>query len=102
MADMLTARLDDTDPSGFRTAETPTEEFDGEHVVTSAFIEFETAAGRGKGHLRLRDELGWTLLTTCRSSRATRSVKAPTVRWAPCTARIRTGGHGPRSASTRI
>ncbi|MFV8050302.1 flavin-containing monooxygenase [Mycobacterium sp. 48b] len=64
IADMLTARLHDTDPSGFRTAETPTEEFDGEHVVTSAFIEFETAVGRGKGHLRLRDELGWTLLTT--------------------------------------
>ncbi|OLO98983.1 FAD-dependent oxidoreductase [Mycolicibacterium porcinum] len=64
IADMLTARLNDTDPSGFRTAEAPTEEFDGEHVVTSAFIEFETAVGRGKGHLRLRDELGWTLLTT--------------------------------------
>lgn len=64
IADMLTARLNDTDPSRFRTSETPTEEFDGEHVVTSAFIEFETAAGRGKGHLRLRDELGWTLLTT--------------------------------------
>ncbi|MGW4096917.1 flavin-containing monooxygenase [Mycobacterium sp. NPDC004974] len=64
IADMLTARLADTDPSGFRTAETPTEEFDGEAVVTSAFIEFETAVGRGKGHLRLRDELGWTLLTT--------------------------------------
>ncbi|CRZ18103.1 flavin-containing monooxygenase [Mycolicibacterium neworleansense] len=64
IADMLTARLNDTDPSGFRTSETPTEEFDGEHVVTSAFIEFDTAVGRGKGHLRLRDELGWTLLTT--------------------------------------
>lgn len=64
IADMLTARLHDTDPSGFRTSETPTEEFDGDHVVTSAFIEFETAVGRGKGHLRLRDELGWTLLTT--------------------------------------
>lgn len=64
IADMLTARLHDTDPSRFRTSETPTEEFDGEHVVTSAFIEFETAAGRGKGHLRLRSELGWTLLTT--------------------------------------
>ncbi|MGV0739985.1 NAD(P)/FAD-dependent oxidoreductase [Mycobacterium syngnathidarum] len=64
IADMLTARLHDTDPCRFRTVETPTEEFDGEHVVTSAFIEFETAVGRGKGHLRLRDELGWTLLTT--------------------------------------
>ncbi|MGV0745536.1 flavin-containing monooxygenase [Mycolicibacterium sp. XJ870] len=64
IADMLTARLDDTDPSGFRTKETPTEEFDGDAVITSAFIEFETAAGRGNGHLRLRDDQAWTLLTT--------------------------------------
>jgi putative flavoprotein involved in K+ transport len=64
ISDMLTERLHDTDPSGFRTAETPTEDLDGEHVITSAFIEFETAAGRGKGHLRLRDDKGWTLLTT--------------------------------------
>ncbi len=61
---MLTDRLADTDPSGFRTAEPPTEDLDGEHVITSAFIEFETAVGRGKGHLRLRDDQGWTLLTT--------------------------------------
>ncbi|ORA31980.1 flavin-containing monooxygenase [Mycobacterium aquaticum] len=61
---MLTERLHDTDPSGFRTAEPPTEDLDGEHVITSAFIEFETAVGRGKGHLRLRDDKGWTLLTT--------------------------------------
>lgn len=64
IADMLTARLADTDPSGFRTRETPTEDFDGDHVITSAFIEFETATGRGKGHLRLRDDKAWTLLTT--------------------------------------
>lgn len=65
---MLTERLEDTDPSGFRTAEAPTEDLDGEHVITSAFIEFETAVGRGKGHLRLRDsadgDQAWTLLTT--------------------------------------
>ncbi|GAS86213.1 flavin-containing monooxygenase [Mycolicibacterium brisbanense] len=64
ISDMLTERLADTDPSGFRTAEPPTEDLDGEHVITSAFIEFETAVGRGKGHLRLRDDQGWTLLTT--------------------------------------
>ncbi|MDV3124431.1 NAD(P)/FAD-dependent oxidoreductase [Mycobacterium sp. 21AC1] len=64
IADMLTSRLADTDPSGFRTSETPTEDFDGDCVITSAFIEFETATGRGNGHLRLRDDLGWTFLTT--------------------------------------
>lgn len=44
IADMLRARLADTDPSGFRTRETPTDDGGG---VASAFIEFETAVGRG-------------------------------------------------------
>ncbi|MGU3503292.1 NAD(P)-binding domain-containing protein [Mycobacterium sp. C31M] len=61
--EMLEDRLTGTDPSRFRTRETPTE--DG--GVVSAFIEFETAAGRGTGHLRIRGDGGtdraWTLLT---------------------------------------
>jgi putative flavoprotein involved in K+ transport len=60
IADMLRARLADTDPSGFRARETPTDDGGG---VASAFIEFETAVGRGVGHLRLKGDLGWTLLT---------------------------------------
>lgn len=67
IADMLAARLASTDPSGFRTREPATDDGDG---VVSAFIEFETGAGRGVGHLRLRDEDGedtaWTLLTALR------------------------------------
>ncbi|MBD0324718.1 MAG: nuclear transport factor 2 family protein, partial [Aldersonia sp.] len=59
IADMLTARLHDTDPTGFRTTEEPTEA-DG---VVSAWIAFETGVGRGIGHLRLKDEGAWTLLT---------------------------------------
>ena len=63
IADMLTQRLTGTDPSRFRTRETPTEDAG----VLTAFIEFETAAGRGTGHLRLREQDGadtaWTLLT---------------------------------------
>ncbi|MGZ8179411.1 flavin-containing monooxygenase [Williamsia sp. SKLECPSW1] len=64
---MLAARLDDTDPSGFATVDAATE--DG--GVVSAFIEFRTAVGTGKGHLRItRDDDGedraWTLLTTLR------------------------------------
>ncbi|MDQ0380526.1 flavin-containing monooxygenase [Amycolatopsis thermophila] len=62
VADMLSACLDGTDPSGFRTTEPPTEA-DG---VTEAWLEFETATGRGKGHLRLTDEGAWTLLTSLR------------------------------------
>ncbi|OBA80297.1 FAD-dependent oxidoreductase [Mycobacterium sp. 1164966.3] len=60
IADMLRARLDETDPTGFRITETPTDDGDG---VTSAFIEFETAVGGGVGHLRLKGDHGWTLLT---------------------------------------
>ena len=60
VADLLGQTLEGTDPSGFRTAEPP-EEADG---VTTAWIEFETAVGRGRGLLRLKDEGAWTLLTT--------------------------------------
>lgn len=59
IADMLGARLAETHPSGFRTREAPTRDGD----VTSAFIEFETGAGRGVGHLRLKGDQAWTLLT---------------------------------------
>jgi putative flavoprotein involved in K+ transport len=62
VADLLNARLDDTDPSGFRTTEEPTEA----GGITEAWIEFETATGRGKGHLRLKDDGAWTLLTSLR------------------------------------
>ena len=60
IAGMLTTRLDEVDPSGFRTTEPPT----ADGAVTTAFISFETAVGRGWGHLRLKDDQGWTLLTT--------------------------------------
>lgn len=59
IAAMLAARLAETDPSGFRTREPATEDGD----VISAFIEFETGLGRGIGHLRLRGDHAWTLLT---------------------------------------
>ena len=60
VADLLGSVLDGVDPSGFRTTEPP-DEADG---VTTAWFEFETAVGRGKGLLRLKDDLAWTFLTT--------------------------------------
>ena len=63
IAEMLDARLADTDPSGFRTSEPAAEDVADGVVITSAFIEFETAVGRGVGHLRLKDGQGWTLVT---------------------------------------
>jgi putative flavoprotein involved in K+ transport len=63
VAELLDATLEHTDPGGFVTSEPP-DETEG---VTTAWIEFETAVGRGRGLLRLVDEDGpkaWTLLTT--------------------------------------
>ena len=60
ITDLLQSTLDSTAPHGFHTTETP-EEADG---VTSAWIAFETAVGRGRGHLRLTEEGAFTLLTT--------------------------------------
>ena len=62
-ADLLTATLDGADPSSFRLTE-PAETADG---VTTAWFEFETAVGRGRGLVRIVDEDGpkaWTFLTT--------------------------------------
>lgn len=73
VADMLTHRLAATDPSDFRTREAPTED-DG---VTSAFIEFETAAGRGVGHLRLKGNQAWTLLTAMQELKGHEERKGP-------------------------
>ncbi len=64
VADLVTSRAADTAATGFHTLEPATE--DG--GVTTAWIGFETAVGRGKGLLRLKPEDGedraWTLLTT--------------------------------------
>ncbi|MGK2867665.1 MAG: NAD(P)-binding domain-containing protein [Mycobacterium sp.] len=60
IGEMLETRLAGTDPSLFRTREPATDDGDG---VVSAFIDFETAVGRGTGHLRLKDDQAWTLLT---------------------------------------
>ena len=71
---MLTARLADTDPSGFRTREAPGQDGD----IMSAFIEFETAVGRGVGHLRLKGDQAWTLLTAMQEIKGFEERKGPT------------------------
>jgi putative flavoprotein involved in K+ transport len=66
IAAMLTATLPTTQPTDWRIAEG--EEPTSADGVTEAWIEFETAVGRGKGQLRLQGDgdaaKGWTLLTT--------------------------------------
>ncbi len=60
VADLLRATLDQVGPVGFRVTEEPAEA-DG---VVTAWIAFETTAGRGSGLLRLVDGKAFTLLTT--------------------------------------
>jgi putative flavoprotein involved in K+ transport len=62
ITEMLEHTLARTKPRDWRitAGEEPTEA-DG---VTEAWIQFETAVGRGRGQLRLRDGRAWTLLTT--------------------------------------
>jgi putative flavoprotein involved in K+ transport len=60
IAAMLSSVLPGVQPGGWQVSEEPAEA----GGVTEAWIEFETAVGRGRGLLRLRDGLAWTLLTT--------------------------------------
>ncbi|HXD64563.1 MAG TPA: NAD(P)/FAD-dependent oxidoreductase, partial [Solirubrobacteraceae bacterium] len=60
ITEMLEHTLARVRPHGWHAAEEPTTA-DG---VTDAWIGFETAVGRGKGHLRLIGGQAWTLLTT--------------------------------------
>ncbi|MDY6809503.1 MAG: NAD(P)/FAD-dependent oxidoreductase [Actinomycetota bacterium] len=81
IGDMLQARLDDTAPHTFRTSEPPT---DDEAGVVTAFIEFETATGRGVGHLRIKPDdasgtdAAWTLLTTLQELKGHEEPAGPT------------------------
>ncbi|MDQ3505336.1 MAG: NAD(P)/FAD-dependent oxidoreductase [Actinomycetota bacterium] len=58
--DMLAATLEHVAPHGFVATEEPT----GTPDLTEAWIEFQTQVGRGRGHLRLKGDKAWTLLTT--------------------------------------
>jgi putative flavoprotein involved in K+ transport len=60
VADLVKSTVDSVQPSGF-AIDGEASEADG---VTEAWFTFETAVGRGRGLLRLKDGKAWTLLTT--------------------------------------
>jgi len=60
IATMLTARLFDTPPAGIALEPGTCRAADG---VVEAWFGFETAQLRGRGHVRLKDGLCWTLFT---------------------------------------
>jgi putative flavoprotein involved in K+ transport len=78
VADLLEARAAGTSPTNFRTRETPVQDGSGEDAVTSAFIEFDTAVGRGIGHLRLKGDHAWTFLTALQELKGHEEPKGPT------------------------
>ncbi len=59
---MLTTQITSVKPTGFRVAMGEVADNTGD--VQQAWIDFETATGRGHGHIRIRNGKIWTLLTT--------------------------------------
>ena len=74
IADMLRATLRNVRPGAW-TVEGEADEQDG---LTSAWITFETAVARGKGHVRLKDDGCWTLLTTVTELKGHEEKRGPT------------------------
>ena len=60
IADMVSNTLGDVHPKNWRIDGDPSEG----GGITEAWITFETDAVRGRGHVRLKDDGCWTLLTT--------------------------------------
>ena len=46
--------------------------------ITEAWFRFETRTGRGRGHLRLRDGAGWTLMTSLQELKGFEERRGPT------------------------
>lgn len=65
LRDMILATVANTEPFGWSLEGDASEE----NGVVEAWLRFETAAGHGHGHLRLRDGKAWTLLTTLKELR---------------------------------
>jgi len=74
IAEMLAATLPQAAPANWRL-DGPARAADG---VVEAWFTFETATARGRGLLRLRDGLCWTLLTTMQELIGHEEQKGPT------------------------
>ncbi len=76
IAAMLADQLATVRPEGFRMA--PGEPVEAKDGLLETWIEFETAAGRGRGHMRLRDGRIWTLLTAMHELKGFEEHRGPT------------------------
>ena len=75
ISEMLVARLAEVAPSRWEVDGDPQVDRDG---VAEAWLRFETGAGRGIGHLRLRDGRAWVLFTTLQELRGFEEEQGPT------------------------
>jgi putative flavoprotein involved in K+ transport len=71
---MLSATLGAAAPGDFLALAQPTENDGG---VVEGWFAFETALGRGTGHLRLRDGRCWTILTTLQELKGFEELAGP-------------------------
>ena len=74
IADMLKAQLAGTKPSNW-TLDGDASHADG---ISEGWILFETGVARGKGHIRLKGDKCWTLLTTMVELKGHEEKKGPT------------------------
>ena len=76
IAAMLAAQLPAIRPRGFTI--TPGEAAEDGGGFQQAWIDFETEAGRGHGHIRIREGQIWTLLTTLKELKGAEERRGPT------------------------
>ncbi len=74
IAAMLDAQLAQIKPAQWTIIEEPTEA----NGIVEAWFTFETAVARGKGHLRLKGDKAWTLLTTMTELKGFEEKRGPT------------------------
>ncbi len=74
--EMLKAQIGPIKPQGFTI--TPGEVAEDGGGFHQAWIDFETAHGRGHGHIRIRDGKIWTLLTTLKELKGHEEHKGTT------------------------
>lgn len=76
IVDMLNAQLDAVKPSQIKVDDSgQVTEDDG---VLSAWFDFETSVGRGRGHIRLKNNKIWTLLTSLSELKGHEEQSGPT------------------------
>ncbi|MGJ8530754.1 MAG: NAD(P)-binding domain-containing protein [Alphaproteobacteria bacterium] len=76
IVDMLNAQLDAVKPNQIKIDDT--EQVTEDDGVISAWFDFETSVGRGRGHIRLKNNKIWTLLTSLSELKGHEEQSGPT------------------------